>query len=366
MGSRVRLRWVNTPLSRPAGEGNDTRACRDAWSLPVSEGDVMVIHQATRSESRGESVRDLAATAMPGIAITGRRPWLAASGTCRRLRSWVAKAAAIAVPAALTVAASGAAHAAAARQASPAAAHRGQAPALGIGARPAATTFSWHKLALLNGWKSSQTSYHSGSPSYAISNGIVYLAGALHLSAGASKQFAVLPRAARPAHRMFVKVYTANGTYGILQLNRNGAVLASSSPAGNARTFLSLAAVSFPAAAFRWHKLTLLNGWKSTAGSLQTGDPSYAVKAGVVYLSGGLRGGTTNFFAALPAAARPARMMYRSVDTANGTWGAVVIETDGNMFAYGNPQQDAQKFTSLAAVSFAARTVSPHEIALIN
>src|SRR5260370_42447214 len=144
----------------------------------------MAIHPTTLSESRGEPAGKLASTAMPGIAVTGRGPLLAVCRTRQRLRSWAAKAGALAVPAALTIAASGAAHATAMRQASLAGTHRVQAsqgPRQGTGARPAVTTFTWHKLTLLNGWKSSPSPHHSGDPSYAVSAGVVYLSGALDL-----------------------------------------------------------------------------------------------------------------------------------------------------------------------------------------
>ena len=60
-----------------------------------------------------------------------------------------------------------------------------------------------------------------------------------------------------------------------------------------------------------WHPLTLLNGWQSGESSFSTGDPAWAVKNGIVYLSGSLvqpGGGTaaSSEFAVLPPAARPA------------------------------------------------------------
>lgn len=66
----------------------------------------------------------------------------------------------------------------------------------------AVTGVTWHKLTLINGWTSSQNVYGTGNPRYAISGGVVYLSGSLH--AGTSTSFAVLPKAARPAHWLYM------------------------------------------------------------------------------------------------------------------------------------------------------------------
>jgi len=65
-----------------------------------------------------------------------------------------------------------------------------------------ATKITWHHLKLINGWKSAQKEYGEnwGYPSYAISNGVVYLSGAISNSAGPNNEaVAVLPRGYRPS-----------------------------------------------------------------------------------------------------------------------------------------------------------------------
>src|SRR6266852_5580017 len=87
----------------------------------------------------------------------------------------------------------------------------GSTAALAAGSQPdtqaAVTSVTWHKLNLLNGWKSSQSTWNTGNPSYAISGGVVYLSGSLHGGAGSSN-FAILPKAARPAHWLYMTVDT--------------------------------------------------------------------------------------------------------------------------------------------------------------
>src|SRR5271166_1705323 len=56
-----------------------------------------------------------------------------------------------------------------------------------------------------------------------------------------------------------------------------------------------------------WHRLSTINGWVSSQSPYATGNPSWGVRDGIVYLSGSVRqpGGnpTHNEFGVLPAAA---------------------------------------------------------------
>lgn len=151
------------------------------------------------------------------------------------------------------------------------------------------------KLALLHGWKASLPL--TGNPAYSVRSRIVRLSGAMHQPTGTKTDFAVLPKAARPAHVTYVSVCTTTSP-GVLQINTNGQMFAFDA---NARTLTSLATVSYLAAAAGGHKLTLINGWrKGIAGS-----PSYSVIGGVVYLSGSLdqRVAGSDEFAVLPPGA---------------------------------------------------------------
>ena len=184
----------------------------------------------------------------------------------------------------------------------------GTSAALAAGAQPdkqaAITSVTWHKLSLLNGWKSSQSTWNSGNPSYAISGGVVYLSGSLHGGA-ADSNFAILPKAARPAHWLYLTVDTYNGSHGTLRITSAGEMSVYSTPSDKATTFASLAAVSYPTASTTLHQFALTNGWTSAQAPFGTGDPSYVVKNGIVYLSGSLKGGSSSDFSLLPAAARP-------------------------------------------------------------
>lgn len=211
------------------------------------------------------------------------------------------------------------------------------------------------KLTLIHGWKSSQSSRNSGDPSYTVRGGVVYLSGALHLPSGSNAEFAVLPKAARPANLEYIIVDTNGGTFGTLQIQPTGASFAYS---GSATGFTSLAGVSYPVATATRHKLTLLNGWHSQSG-FHTGDPSYDVSGGVVYLSGSLATSDTmdTFFALLPASARPKHELFIKVYANDSTVGMLQIEPDGDMFVgYGPVLGTEAAFTSLATISFPLRS----------
>jgi hypothetical protein len=212
--------------------------------------------------------------------------------------------------------------------------------------------FTWHQLSLLHGWKSAQTPFNTGSPAYAVKGGVVYLSGSLTQATGTNRELAVLPKSARPAHKMKLLVYTYSDTVGTLVVYANGEMFASSSPAANARSFTSLAAISYPATGTTWHRLTLSNGWQQ--GLDGSGNPAYAIIGGVVYLSGSLQetSGTSSSFGLLPAATRPSDYLAFAVFTSGGTNGTFQLASNGGTDANSNPFDNAQDFTSLAAISY--------------
>ena len=220
-------------------------------------------------------------------------------------------------------------------------------------AQPAATLtgVTWHSLAPVNGWQSGQARFSTGGPAWAVRNGVVYLSGSVFQPTGTSQEFAVLPAAARPSRTLFITVYTLDDTQGYLVIYPTGEIMAWSAPASNAQGFTSLAGVSYPAPALATHKLALEDGWVSSNAQYGTGDPSYAVSGGVVYLSGSLHQpvGVSEISAALPAAARPSHSMYLTVYTYGGTLGQVEIQPNGTMYTY---MGGAQQYTSLAGISF--------------
>jgi hypothetical protein len=215
---------------------------------------------------------------------------------------------------------------------------------------PAKSTAKKKKITLLNGWHSEQSVWNSGDPCYTVKNGVVYLSGSL-ATTGANRQFALLPKAARPAHNEYITVYTFKGTFGTVLIEPNGRASAYS---GSATSFTSLASVSYPVASAPSHKLTLQGGWHSEQGVYNTGDPAYEVSGGVVYLSGSLAtGGTNTEFAVLPPAARPAHILYIKAYTFANSVGTVLIEPNGTMAVYNAlDSADSREFTSLATISF--------------
>ena len=120
-----------------------------------------------------------------------------------------------------------------------------------------------------------------------------------------------------------------------------------------------------------WHPLTLINGWQSDQGQFDSGNPAWAVKNGIVYLSGAVhQPGSTPLsnseFAVLPAAARPAHQQNVTVFTDGGTFGALDIFQDGEMYVHSPLVADGQAYSSLAGVSFPAATTATHTLSLLN
>jgi hypothetical protein len=236
-------------------------------------------------------------------------------------------------------------------------------------AQPAAHTLTgvtWHQLTLINGWVSGQSQFAGdGIPAWTVQNGVVYLSGSVIQTSGTNSEFAVLPPAARPPRVLYMTVATVAHTQGFIIVRPNGAVQAWADPYSDAQGLTSLAGISYPAKAMAMSKLSLKNGWQSSDSQWGTGDPSYSVSNGMVYLSGSLHqpAGSNQVFGVLPPAARPARIMYLSVYTYNGTIGLLEIDTSGTMYAY---EGGAQQYTSLAGVSFPVASATMTKLALIN
>jgi hypothetical protein len=97
------------------------------------------------------------------------------------------------------------------------------------------TTLSWHPLPLGKGWQ--------GSLKYAVSNGVVYLAG----DAGNSGQTSVmttLPAGARPtSSQQDIPVATSGAVVGVIQLLNDGTIMPFDTT--HDYSFVSLSGVSF-------------------------------------------------------------------------------------------------------------------------
>jgi hypothetical protein len=207
------------------------------------------------------------------------------------------------------------------------------------------------KLHLMNGWVSRQDTWHTGDPSYYVAGGVVYLSGSLHRTSGASATVTRLPVAARPAQNTFLTVYTWRNRAGIVEILRTGYVIAYGP---GAKSFTSLAGITFPAAHTAMYKLALTSYWVSDQPAYGTGKPSYAVINGVVHLQGGVFDPSVvgNLIAVLPAGARPAHIQVIIVYTISGAVGCVEVLPNGEVGVFGSTVDGPQAFTSLASVSY--------------
>jgi hypothetical protein len=236
-------------------------------------------------------------------------------------------------------------------------------------AQPAGPTITvtWHQLTLINGWVSGESQEPGdGIPAWAARNGVVYLTGSVMQTSGTSGEFAVLPPAARPTHVLYMPVTVlGQGTHGWIVVYPGGAMYVMGAPYSAAQGFTGLAGISYPAKAMAMSALSLENGWQSSDTQYGTGDPSYSVSNGMVYLSGSLNqpAGDIQVFGVLPPAARPAHTTYLNVYGFDGGITELEIDTNGSMLAY---EGGAQQYTSLAGVSFPVASAATNQITLIN
>ncbi|TVY99020.1 hypothetical protein EAS64_42000 [Trebonia kvetii] len=231
----------------------------------------------------------------------------------------------------------------------------GSASAAGRAAAPQTTpAFIWHTLPLVNGWKSaSKPALVTGTPAWALSKGVLYLRGAIMQTVtDGNATFAQLPQAAWPASNLYFDVWTNGDVAGIVYVSKTGQMEAY---AGNSAVMTSLAAVSYPATTMKSHKLALENGWVSSQSVWGTGNPSYEVSGGVVYLSGSMEADGQHLAAVLPTVARPKHVLYVQVYNYGGTPGWLEIFPNGNLEAFGPA---AKSYTSLAGVSFPTATAA--------
>ncbi len=114
----------------------------------------------------------------------------------------------------------------------------------------ASSLVTWHNISLRNGWTSSNSIYATGNPRVSLQNGIVYLSGSLHQNTPGSYTFAVLSKQYRPAHNLYITIYTNGDTSGTLYIGHNGTMDAyspgSCGSESTAQCYTSLATVSYP------------------------------------------------------------------------------------------------------------------------
>lgn len=108
-------------------------------------------------------------------------------------------------------------------------------------AAPAALP-KWHNLTLLNGWHyGGSSSYHAAF--YKDSGSVVHLRGS---ASGSNELVFRLPAGDRPAHTIWLPVYTNNATVGGLEIESNGsAFLFNGNGNGDVGAYSSFDGVSF-------------------------------------------------------------------------------------------------------------------------
>jgi hypothetical protein len=235
---------------------------------------------------------------------------------------------------------------------------------IGAGAAPASAGITpscqWQPLGLIDGWRSEQSQYTSGDPSYCVSSGMVYLSGSMKQVVNEGDEFAALPQQAWPDRAVYFNTYTDDGANGSVSIGTDGSMIAFS---GAATGFTSLAGLSFPLAD-NGTALNLTSNWQPSSG-WGTGTPSYSIINGTVYLSGAVTQTTSTWgsFATLPPGDRPADAMTIQVYTYAGTTGTIFIYPDGSMWLMGS---NIGSFTSLAGVSFPSASVSSTPLPVLN
>jgi hypothetical protein len=165
-----------------------------------------------------------------------------------------------------------------------------------------------------------------------------------------------LPAAFHPAAVVFVVVDLCDATNGRLQIEPSGVVTvqAEGGAFSNAACFTSLDGVSFAKSAGLFTPLTLQNGWFNSP--FGTAAPAVRAISGIVDLRGAIAtSGTNPVPFTLPAAFRPAAVVFVAVDLCDATNGRLQIEPSGvvTVEAEGAAFGNAACFTSLDGVSFA-------------
>jgi hypothetical protein len=222
------------------------------------------------------------------------------------------------------------------------------------GASFAKSASSFTPLTLQNGWTSSP--FGTSAAAVRAISGIVHLKGAI-ATTGTNPVPFTLPTGFRPARAVFIPVDLCNATHGVLQINTSGVVTvdAEGGAFSNAACFTSLDGASFAKSASSFTPLTLQNGWFNSP--FGTSAPAARIISGIINLKGAIAtSGTNPVPFTLPAAFRPASVVFVSVDLCTATNGRLQIEPTGvvTVQAEGGAFSNAACFTSLDGVSFAA------------
>jgi hypothetical protein len=171
--------------------------------------------------------------------------------------------------------------------------------------------------------------------------------------------------AGRPGARQICRVVTRRlGQLAVCAVS----VVAVTLPVGAVGTVAAQAATSAPGALTSgWTPLTLQNGW--TSSPFGTSAAAVRTVSGIVHFKGAIATtGSNPVPFTLPAAFRPASVVFVPVDLCNATNGRLQIEPTGvvSVQAEGGAFSNAACFTSLDGVSFAKSASSFTPLTLQN
>jgi hypothetical protein len=195
-------------------------------------------------------------------------------------------------------------------------------------AAPAVSKVTFTKLALLNGWHTSQ--YGTASPAVADIGGVVHFKGAIETSSSNTNDVAfVLPPAFRPPRYITVPVDMCGASSGELNIAPTGVTQVISQGANsNATCFTSLDGVTFTLSTASFTQLKLHAGWTEFDNLFRTA--AARLSGGIVQLKGEIKTAGTNPVAfTLPAKFRPSRSVYVLISLCTGSIGRLSIAPTG-------------------------------------
>ena len=222
-----------------------------------------------------------------------------------------------------------------------------------------------HAVDPANGWTNGP--FGTRNAREALVGGVVTLSGAIATSGTNSVAF-TLPAADRPTTNVFVKVHLCNSHNGRLDIGPSGVVSVETEGGdfAQAQCFTSLDGVSFARSTSSFTALSLVNGW--TNGPFGTANAAVRNYGGIVQLMGAIAtSGTNPVPFTLPVADRPATDVYVPVDLCGASNGRLHITPKGVVDVEAETNfSNAQCFTSLDGVSFAANPVGSTALTLRN
>lgn len=226
------------------------------------------------------------------------------------------------------------------------------------------TQAHFRPLTLENGWRASE--YETMTAGVAKVGNTIHLRGAVAF--GSTAQITTLLPEYRPASRVYVPITLFGAAKGRLTIETSGTVQVSSESGSfsPAQMFTSLEGVSFARTTQVSTLATMLNGW--TGGVYGAGQVRATDDGGVIRLQGGMYTTGSNPLAFnLHSSFRPTKRLYIPVDMYGGSKGRLIIETNGDVYAYHETNQvNAYGFTSLDGVAYSRDASGGTQVHIAN